>query len=197
MPRTVENLLLLTSSIKGDTSVSTRIARRLADKLAPGGYVTRDLGAGVPMIDGAWLGAAFTPEGDRTPEQVATIALSEELIAELKAADTVVIGVPIYNFAPSTHLKAWFDHVARAGITFRYTETGPEGLLPGKKAYLAMASAGTGLGSPIDFATPWLRHMLGFMGISDVEAVAADKQAGNGDAEAEALATVDRLTAAA
>ena len=147
------------------------------------------------MIDGEWLGAAFTPADGRSDAQSARVALSDELIAELKAADTVVIGVPIYNFAPPAQLKTWFDHVARAGITFQYSEAGPKGLLEGKKAYLVMASNGTQMGSGIDFATPWLRHMLGFIGIDDVEAIAADRQGANEEAEAEANAAIERLVA--
>lgn len=195
MSRTAENVLLITSSARADASVSNRLAMRLAEKLAPGGYVHRDVSSGLPMIDGEWLGAAFTPADGRSDAQSARVALSDALIAELKAADTVVIGVPIYNFAPPAQLKTWFDHVARAGITFQYSQAGPKGLLEGKKAYLVMASNGTQMGSGIDFATPWLRHMLGFIGIDDVEAIAADRQGANEEAEAEANAAIERLVA--
>lgn len=195
MTRPANNVLLITSSARGDASVSTRLAKRLAEGLAPGGYAHRDVSAGLPMIDGAWVGAAFTGADDRNADQAARLAMSETLIEELKAADAVVIALPIYNFGPPAQLKAWFDHVARAGITFRYTQDGPEGLLAGKKAYIAVASGGTPMGSGIDFATPWLRHMLGFIGITDVEAVAADRQGANEAAEAEANAAIQRLVA--
>jgi FMN-dependent NADH-azoreductase len=104
----------------------------------------------------------------------ATLDLSDRLIAELKAADTIVIGMPIYNFGMPASLKAWIDLVARSGVTFRYGEDGPVGLLEGKRAVVAVASGGTRVGSDIDFATGHLRHVLGFMGITDVELVAAD-----------------------
>jgi FMN-dependent NADH-azoreductase len=195
MTHPAENVLLITSSARGDASVSTRLAKRLADRLAPGGYVHRDVSAGLPMIDGAWVGAAFTDADDRDAAQAARLAMSEALIAEVRAADTLVIALPIYNFAPPAQLKAWIDHVARAGLTFRYTQDGPQGLLTGKKAYIAVASGGTPMGSDIDFATPWLRHVLGFIGIKNVEAVAADRQGANAEAEAEADAAIERLVA--
>ena len=103
--------------------------------------------------------------------------IPDRLIDELKAADTIVIGLPVYNFGVPSGLKAWIDLVARAGATFRYTEAGPEGLLAGKRAIVAMASGGTEAGSAIDFATPYLRHVLGFIGITEVELVRADRLA--------------------
>ena len=136
---------------------------------------TRDLSTPLPLIDSTWIGANFTPADDRTDDQKATLALSDTLIAEIEAADTLVIGLPIYNFAVPSAFKAWVDLVARAGVTFRYTENGPEGLLKGKRAILAVASGGTEVGSDHDFATGYARHMLGFMGITDVSVVAADR----------------------
>jgi hypothetical protein len=96
-------------------------------------------------------------------------------VAELKAADTLVIGLPIYNFGVPAALKAWVDQVARAGVTFKYSEYGPKGLLEGKRAIVAVASGGTEAGSDIDFATGYIRHVLGFIGITDVEFVTADR----------------------
>jgi FMN-dependent NADH-azoreductase len=93
----------------------------------------------------------------------------------LKTADAVVIGVPVYNFSISAALKAWIDMVSRARLTFRYTENGPVGLLAGKKAYVVVATGGVPVGSPMDFATPYLRHALSFLGITDVEVIAADR----------------------
>ncbi len=101
--------------------------------------------------------------------------MSDSLVAELKDADVLVIGVPIYNFNVPASLKAWIDMIARARLTFRYTENGPEGLLQGKKAYLVVATGGVPVGSPVDFATPYLKHALGFIGITDVEIIAADR----------------------
>ncbi len=136
----------------------------------------RDLTAGVPLIDEAWVEANFTPAEQRSPAQRDALAASDVLVAELQAADVLVIGLPVYNFGPPAALKAWIDQVARARVTFRYTPDGPVGLLAGKRAYVVAASGGTALGSDIDFATPYLRHVLGFLGITDVSLIGADRQ---------------------
>ena len=123
--------------------------------------------------------------------------VADALIAELQATDTLVLSLPVYNFTMPSTLKAWADLVARAGTTFRYTESGPEGLLTGKKAYVVIASGGTPIGSEIDFLTPWLRHFLGFLGITDVEIIAADGIMGiDGEQKIEAAAqTIETLAA--
>ena len=135
----------------------------------------RDLGKGVPFVDEAWINANFTPPEERGAEQRAVLAESDGLVAELKAADVLVIATPIYNFGVPAALKAWIDMVARARLTFRYTEDGPKGLLTGKKAYVIVASGGVPVDSAVDFATPYLRHALSFIGITDVEVIAADR----------------------
>jgi FMN-dependent NADH-azoreductase len=135
----------------------------------------RELKDGVPLVDDAWINANFTPAEERSAAQRATLAESDALVAELKAADLVVIGAPIYNFGIPAALKAWVDMVARARLTFRYTENGPQGLLEGKKAYVVIASGGVPVDSPVDFATPYLRHALSFIGITDVDVIAADR----------------------
>lgn len=172
------NILRLDASINPAASVSRKLTDRILARLTaahPAATVTeRDLAAGLPLIDPAWLGAVFTPAEARSPEQAAIVAVSDELIAELKAADVLVIGLPIYNFGVPATLKTWFDHVARKGETFFYTEAGAQGMLTGKRAIVALSSAGTKLGSEIDFASGYVRHMLGFMGITDVDFVAAD-----------------------
>lgn len=137
--------------------------------------IRRDLSDGVPFVDEAWIEANFTPEESRTEKHRAALAFSDSLVAELQAADVVVIGVPLYNFSIPASLKAWIDMVARARLTFQYTENGPEGLLKAKKAYLVVASGGVAVGSPMDFATPYLRHALAFIGIDDVEIIAAER----------------------
>lgn len=139
------------------------------------GSVSRELGAGLDAIDGDWLGANFTPEADQNEAQRDHLTLSDTLIAEIKAAETLVISLPIYNFGIPSGLKAWIDQVARAGITFKYTPEGPVGLLEGKRAILAVASGGTEVGGPIDFATDYLKHVLGFIGIHNVQIVASDR----------------------
>jgi FMN-dependent NADH-azoreductase len=135
----------------------------------------RDLGDGVPLVDEAWINANFTPEEERSREQRETLGLSDALVAELQAADVIVIGSPIYNFGVPAALKAWVDMIARARLTFRYTPDGPEGLLKGKKAYIVIASGGVPVDSAVDFATPYLRHALKFVGITDVEVIAAEQ----------------------
>ena len=105
----------------------------------------------------------------------------DELVSELKNADVLVIGVPVYNFSIAATLKAWIDMIARARLTFQYTENGPVGLLEGKKAYLVVATGGVPIGGPMDFATPYLRHALSFIGITDVEIIAADRLNNNAD----------------
>ncbi len=134
----------------------------------------RDLAVDAPsLVNEAWVGANFTDPAARSDAQVAELAASDALVAELEAADVIVIGVPIYNFSIPAVLKAWIDMVARAGVTFRYGEDGPEGLLNNKKAYVVMASGGVPIGSAMDFASPYLRHLLGFIGIHDVEFISA------------------------
>lgn len=172
------------STLRIDASArrSGSVSRDLADDLvvrlqaesgAP--VVHRDLAGGLPLIDEAWIGANFTDPETRSDEHREILALSDELVAELKAADTLVIAMPIYNFAIPASLKTWVDLIARARVTFRYTEAGPQGLLTGKKAYVVVASGGTELGSEIDFASGYLRHVLGFVGIDDVTFIAADR----------------------
>ncbi|MFV1874987.1 FMN-dependent NADH-azoreductase [Nioella sp.] len=171
------SILRIDASARREGSVSRDLADRIIARF-PGAHVTtRDLAPGLPLIDETWVGANFTPEAERSPEQRATLALSDDLIAEVKAADTLVIGLPIYNFGVPATLKAWVDQVARAGVTFRYSEAGPEGLLTGKRAIVIVASGGTEAGSEIDFATGYIRHVLSFIGIKDVEFVTADRLA--------------------
>ena len=137
--------------------------------------VRRDLADGVPFVDDAWIAANVTPEPDRDRADRDALAESDRLVDELVAADIVIVGAPIYNFGVPAVLKAWIDMIARARVTFRYTEAGPKGLLEGKKAYIVVASAGVAVDSAADFATPYLRHALGFVGIDDVEVIAADQ----------------------
>lgn len=171
------SILRIDASARRDGSVSRDLADRLLARFPDATVTTRDLAPGLPLIDETWIGANFTPEADRTDEQRATLALSDTLIAEVIAADTLVIGLPIYNFGVPATLKAWVDQVARAGVTFRYTDAGPEGLLAGKRAIVIVASGGTEAGSEIDFATGYIRHVLGFIGITDVSFVTADRLA--------------------
>lgn len=173
------NVLEVSASARINGSASRELSRNLLDALNDRHgdvHVTRrDLSRGIPFVDDAWIEANFTPEESRTDRHREALALSDSLVAELEAADVLVIGVPMYNFNIPASLKAWIDMTARARLTFRYTENGPEGLLKGKKAYLVVATGGVPVGSPVDFATPYLKHALGFIGITDVEIIAADR----------------------
>ena len=172
-------VLEVTASARSMTSASRRLSQdlinALEDRCGDVTTVRRDLSAGIPFVDEAWVEANFTPEESRSAKHREALALSDSLVAELKEADVLVIGVPMYNFNIPASLKAWVDMIARARLTFRYTENGPEGLLGGKKAYLVVATGGVPVGSAVDFATPYLKHVLGFVGIDDIEIIAADK----------------------
>lgn len=167
------HILHIDASANRSTSASRAASAKLVAEL--GGDVTyRDLAAVVlPQIDGAWATARLTDPATRSDDDKARLALSDTLVAELQAADVIVIGTPIYNFTSPASLKAWMDLVARPGVTFSYTESGPKGLLTGKKAIVTVASGGTPIGSGYDHLTPHLRFFLGFIGITDVEFVAA------------------------
>ena len=150
----------------------------------------------LPQIDETWVTANFTAPEDRSVAQTEALTLSDTLVAELQAADSLVIGLPVYNFSVPAALKAWIDLIARAGVTFHYTANGPEGLLTGKRAIIALASGGTEFGSDIDFASGYLRHMLGFVGITDITFIRADRAGNEGILEA-ANNAVDALPLAA
>ena len=183
----MSNILHITASIRSnDESVSRNLSQILVEGLASEGdtIVTRDLARNdIPFVDAERFAANLTPYAEREPEHHDLAAIADTLIEELQDADTIVLGVPIYNFSVPATVKAWADLVARAGTTFEYTPNGPKGKLTGKKAYIAVASGGTPVGSDFDFMTPWLKFFLGFLGISDVEMVYADGIMGEGGEE--------------
>lgn len=175
------NILVLNSSVQGDSSVSRVLVeetvKRLVESAPQSKVFRRDLGAApVPHLTTETLaGVRGVPSNEA---ERATRALSDELIAELRAADTIVIGAPMYNFSIPTGLRAWFDYVLRAGETFSYSVTGPKGLLGGKRAIIIESRGGLyseGPARAIDFQEPYLRQLLGFMGISNVAFVHAEK----------------------
>ena len=169
-------ILRIDSSARHDGSASRELATRLIERLGPDADVkVRDLAAGVPLLSESTLAAMWTPEADRTPDQQAQLSIADAFIAELMDADAVVIGLPIYNFGPPAAMKAWADLVARAGTTFRYTGTGPEGLVENKPVYVIVASGGVPIGSPMDLSSTWLTTFLGFLGLTDVTVIAADQ----------------------
>ena len=187
--------LHIDSSARFQGSVTRDLSAQIVGKFS-GPVIRRDLSEALPQITENWVNANFTPADQRDATQIDTLSLSDQLVDELKAADTVVIGVPVYNFGIPAALKAWVDLVARAGVTFKYSETGPVGLLEGKRAILAVATGGTAVGSEIDFATGYMKHVLGFIGIHDVEIVAADRVMANAsEAIAQAKDAIERLAA--
>lgn len=196
-------ILRIDASARHAGSISRDLADQLIAKLqartSGADVVVRDLALNPPpQVTQDWVHANFTDEAARSSEQHAALTTSDALIAELEAADTLVIAAPIYNFGIPAALKAWVDLIARARKTFRYTETGPVGLLTGKKAYIVMASGGTAVGSEMDFASGYLRHILGFVGITDVLIVAADQLMIDADAAlAKANAHIENLSLAA
>lgn len=178
-----ETILHIDASARFQGSVTRDLTAKIIADRPAARVITRDLAeTPVPQLTESWVNANFTPAESRTRAQEAALSQSDALIGELEAADTIVIGLPVYNFGIPASLKAWVDMVARAGVTFRYTENGPRGLLTGKRAIVALASGGTEAGSEIDFATPYIRHVLGFVGITDVTIVAADRMALDADA---------------
>ena len=189
----MNTLLVIDSAVSGEASVSKSLVREAVAALtdaAPAEVLYRDLGRDpVPHLTEATIaGVRGEPQ---TEAELAARALSDTLIAELRAADTIVIGAPMYNFSVATGLRAWFDHVLRAGETFSYSEAGPKGLLAGKRVIVVESRGGLyseGPAQAIDFQEPYLRHLLGFMGLTDVTFVHAEKIGYGPDAREQAIA---------
>ena len=179
------NILDISASGRLGDSVTRKLSGDLIDALEQKhgevSVVRRDLNTGIGFVDDAWIAANFTDPRERTAADRARLAESDALIAELEAADVIVIGAPIYNFGIPATLKAWIDQVCRARKTFRYTENGPVGLMENKKAWIVVASGGVPVGSPVDFATPYLRQVMGFLGITDIDVIAADQLTSRSD----------------
>ncbi|MBM7069514.1 NAD(P)H-dependent oxidoreductase [Actibacterium sp. 188UL27-1] len=191
-----KTVLRLDASARTTGSVTRDLTDRIIDRLNPDCVIPRDLAHPLPHIDGDWIAANFTPFADRSPAQVEKLALSDCLVKEITHADTLVIGAPVYNFGVPAALKAWIDLIARPGVTFEYSDAGPVGLLQNKRAIIAMASGGTAIGSKADYASAYLHHVMGFIGITDVELVTADQVMVDADrALAQASDQVQRLAA--
>lgn len=190
----INNILRIDASARKTGSVTRSLADEALDQLASlnaVNIVKRDVAAGLPFVDEEWVTANFTASEARTEAHKAKLAVSDALVEELKGADTLVISSPIYNFGIPASLKAWVDMICRVGMTFQYTENGPVGLLEGKRAIILMASGGTQVGSPIDFATPYLTQTLAFIGITEVTIIAADALGRDAEAKrAEASAKI-------
>jgi FMN-dependent NADH-azoreductase len=192
----MNHILHIDASGRKTSSVSRQLSDQVIQKISndQSTVTHRDVSQGLPFVDDLMIGAYFTQKAERNDHQNQAIALSDTIVKELMEADTLVIGIPIYNFSMPAGFKAWSDLAARVGETFKYTENGPEGLLEGKKGYIAVASGGTKIGSEIDFLTPWLRHFLGFIGIHDVEIVQAEALNSKGEkAIEEARSAIDTI----
>ncbi len=186
-------VLVVQSSASPETSTSNQIAGRIADSLG-GADQIRDLSQGVSLVDAYWVAnRGKTPEEyDETDR--AAFAESDALIGELQAAEVIVIAAPMYNFSIPASLKAWIDLIARPKTTFSYSSAGPEGLLKGKKVYVALSSDGVPVGSPVDFHSAYLRHALGFVGLDDVTFITADAKMQNPDAVEDAMAEAEAIS---
>ena len=194
------NILQINSSVRGNQSESTRVGNAIVARLRaanPDAHLTvRDLSATpAPVLDEAGLGARFTPADQRSAEQSARAALDHALVTELQAADVIVIGAPMYNFGISAQLKHWFDAVLQAGVTFRYTANGPEGLLKGKKVYVATARGGI-YPQEADPQVPHLRALLNFIGLTDATFVYSSGQSMGPEAAAKGQQEADAAVAA-
>jgi FMN-dependent NADH-azoreductase len=191
------NILQINSSARAEGSHSSRLAgsivQRLSDsqpKSAHTSVTVRDLGRTPhPELNETALHALFTPAEARSPEQNARVALDDGLIAEIQAADVVVLGVPMYNFGVPAALKNWIDAISRAKVTFQYTAKGPEGLLKGKKVYVALTRGGQYRNTPADTQVPYLQTVFAFLGMTDVQFVYAEGLAMGPEAEQQALAS--------
>ncbi|WP_462266721.1 FMN-dependent NADH-azoreductase [Mucilaginibacter sp.] len=178
----MSKILSIISSPRGGASNSIKLANAIIEKLKekdPAATVqVKDLTKGpFPHLEEAHLNAFFTPADQHTDENKAAIKHSNEAIQEIMDADIIVIGAPMYNFSIPSTLKAWIDHICRAGITFKYTENGPQGLITGKKVYIAITTGGVYSEGPYksaDFVAPYLKTLFGFIGMTDVTIVRAE-----------------------
>jgi len=191
-------ILRIDSSAKTENSESRRLTDRIIDGLKTNGksldVTVRDLNESLPQVNTAWIEANNTPSDDQTDEHKKTLALSDTLVGEIEATDTLIIGVALYNFSITASLKLWIDLVCRARKTFAYVDGSPKGLMTGKKAIVCFASGGTPFKSNIDFASGYLKHILGFIGITDVIFISADKHFMDDQSVINANTAVDALT---
>ena len=190
-------ILRIDSSAKTETAQSRLLTDRIINGLQTNEKSTeitvRDLNEHLPQVDSACIDANNTQAENLTDKQKKTLSLSDKLIAEIEAADTLIIGVALYNFSIPASLKLWIDLICRARKTFKYSDKGPEGLMTGKKAIICFASGGTSFGSDIDFASGYIRHILGFIGIKDVTFIKADKHFMDNQSVNRANSAVDTL----
>ncbi len=172
-------VLKIEASARCEGSISRLLTNSFVETLgidmSAAGMTTRDLADGMPLLNEEWIGANFTPADQRTEEQSAVLAFSDELLDEVETADVILIGLPMYNFSVPASFKAWIDQIARVGRSFHYTENGPVGLLKNKQVVVIQSTGGTPIGSENDFSSTYVRFVLGFMGMNDVTFINADK----------------------
>jgi FMN-dependent NADH-azoreductase len=172
----MKKILHIISSPRGEASLSIKLGNAIIEKIKaeyPGSTVKESnlVTQQFPHLEEAHLASFFTPAESRTPANIEAVKHSDEAIQEIRDADIVVIGAPLYNFSIHSSLKAWIDHIVRSGVTFKYDENGPEGLLKGKKVYIALASGWVYSDGPMqsfDFVEPYLKHILSFIGLADI-----------------------------
>ena len=195
--RNTKRILRLDASANPVESSSKKLGDYLLEQLQQVNPVmemkARDLNQDLSFIDASWIAANFSSPDDRKPGQSTRLAFSDQLIDELKWADHIVLTTPMYNFGVPATLKAWIDLVCRAGVTFRYSADGPQGLLEGKRADIIITTGGVPLASPVDFVSGYLKQVFGFIGIEDVTIIGADQM--NVDAEASLARAISEIEA--
>lgn len=171
----MKNILVINSSISGSNGNSNKLVQFLLAQLSGAQVTEIDLNAQpLPHLEMSEIGAWMTPAAERSSEQQALAARSDELIAKIEAADAIIFGVPMYNFALPSQLKALLDRLARAGVTFKYTETGPVGLLKDKPVIFALARGGVYANTPADSQVPFLKTFFNFIGLTQLHFVYAE-----------------------
>jgi len=180
-------ILKINSSIQTEKSVGRKLADQLVSRFTnnESKVIERDLAKGLPLLTQDMVNAFYTPENKHTDDQKEQVAISNLLIKEIEDSEIIIMGIPIYNFNIPASVKAYFDLIARVGITFKYTEKGPVGLFKNKKVYVIVTSGGTPFMGNGDFASPYIKHFLGFIGITDVNFISADQLVANSEIQIE------------
>ena len=180
-------ILKINSSIQTEKSVGRKLVDQLISKFTNNEckVIERDLAIGLPILTQDLVNAFYTPEDKRTDDQKEELALSNLLIKEIEDSEIIVMGIPIYNFSVPASVKAYFDLIARVGVTFKYTNEGPVGLFENKKVYVIVTSGGTPFMGDGDFASSYIKHFLGFIGITDVNFISADQLVANSEVQIE------------
>ena len=170
-------ILKINSSIQTEKSVGRKLVDQLVSRFTDNenNVIERDLAIGLPLLTQDMVNAFYTPEDKITDNQKEELVLSNQLIKEIEDSEIIVMGIPIYNFSVAGSVKAYFDLIARVGVTFKYTDKGPVGLFENKKVYIIITSGGTPFMSDTDFASAYIKHFLGFIGITDVNFISADQ----------------------